>query len=140
MILAILAILLPVLAFAALLQFFAGYCHLLISAHHTLELSEQARKATGIEDHIVSGDDFRRLMELNEICPDGEEPQGRLTSVRVYFAGLNLARDFLGRLAPRSVAWLDNERSICAYYAAVVLDRRMGYWQAQKARLNVSIT
>ena len=108
-----------------LLQFFVTYCRSLIAAYRQVDLSEDAREVTGIEDHIVSGDDFRRLLQLVWLCPEPHDDRFEIGAVRTYYGLLGLVRA-VGR-SPGISSWVERERAGCSYFAAVALDRRIAH-------------
>lgn len=128
------AALILVVSLAALLQFFVSYCRSLIAASSKLELSEQARDVTGIQNRIVRGDEFQRLLQLIGLCPGPGDDTGGIRAVRGYFGLLNLLRAVSARLAPTVVLWAEHERASCAYFAAVALDRRIAHSRELLAR------
>src|SRR5574337_1943347 len=118
------ATLILVISVAALLQFFVSYCRSVIAACNKRELSEQAREVTGIEDHVVNGEEFGRLLQLVRICPEPGDDGNEIRAVSAYFRLLELLRSLARPLAPAVAAWTEQERAGCAYFAAVALDRR----------------
>jgi hypothetical protein len=110
-----------------LLQFFVSYCRSLIAACAGQELSPEAREVTGISGRSVSGDEFRKLVELVHLCPETGADGNRLRAVTLYFRMMNLVRQTGARLAPAVAAWAETERQACAYFAAVALDHRMSH-------------
>lgn len=110
-----------------LLQFFVTYCRSLIAAYRQVDLSEDAREVTGIEDHIVSGDDFRRLLQLVWLCPEPRDDRLEIGAVRTYYALLGLLRAIGRSMAPTIAPWVEREREGCSYFAAVALDRRIAH-------------
>jgi hypothetical protein len=116
-----------VISLVLLLQFFVPYCRSLIAAYKQVDLSDDAREVTGIEDHIVNGDDFRRLLQLVWLCPEPGDDKFEITAVRGYYALLNFLRAMGRSLAPAVAAWAEREREGCAYFAAVALDRRIAH-------------
>ncbi len=121
------AALILVISVAALLQFFVSYCRSVIASSSRKNLSEHAREVTGIENHIVRGDEFERLVQLVRICPEPGDDGRELRAVRSYFGLLSLMRAAFGRLAPDVANWAEREREGCAYFAAVALDHRIAY-------------
>lgn len=112
---------------AALLQFFVSYCRSLIAVSSKIELSADVRQVTGIRERRVPGDDFRRLVQLVDLCP---EPGGHgkdLRAVRIYFRMVSLLRTLVRGRAPEIADWADAERQGCAHFAAVALDYRIAY-------------
>jgi hypothetical protein len=114
-----------VISVAAFLQFFVSYCRSLIAAYNEVELSEQARQVIGIESHAVSGDDFRRLLELVRVCPEMGDDTREIGAVRTYYSMLGAARALAQSLLPSIAAWMERERAGCTYFVAVALDRRI---------------
>ncbi len=121
------AALILVISVAALLQFFVSYCRSVIAASSKRNLSEHAREVAGIENRIVRGDEFERLLQLVRLCPEPGDDGRELRAVRSYFGLLSLLRSSFGRLAPGVASWAEREREGCAYFAAVALDRRITY-------------
>ena len=119
-----LPILIFVLSFLTLLQFFVSYSRTLIAESRIHALSEETREICGLSATAAAGDQFRRLLQLIALCPetgaDGFEDQ----AVTLYFRLLGMVRAF-SVLALRSAStWIEAERGGCAYVAAVALDRR----------------
>ena len=121
------AALVLVISVAAFLQFFIAYCRSLIAAYKQVDLSEDAREVTGIQNHLVSGDEFRRLLQLVRLCPEPGDDRLEISSVRTYYSLLNLLRSIARSMAPNVATWTEQERAGCAYFAAVALDRRIAH-------------
>ena len=119
------AALVLVISIATLLQFFVSYCRSLLAASSELDLSEDVRELTGIRHRSIPPGDFPRLFILVGLCPDRGDGRFEVRAVHGYFFLLSLARAVLGRYVPRATTWTDAERSACAYFAAVALDRRI---------------
>lgn len=116
-----------VISVVGLAQFFVAYCRSLIAAYKQVDLSEDAREVTGIEDHLVHGDDFRRLLQLVRLCPEAGDDAFEIGAVRLYFRLLTRLRSLGAVLSPRLTHWAEQERAGCAYFAAVALDRRIAH-------------
>lgn len=115
------------ISFLALLQFFVSYGHSVVAASREHELSEEAREICGLRAKSIAGDQFRRLMALAALCPEPEGGRLQVRVVALYFQMLGLARTLLTRAIPSAESWIDAERGGCAYAVAVVLDRRIAY-------------
>ncbi len=89
-----------------------------------MELSPQTRELAGLESEVLRGDEFRRLVQLVEICPNPGDDRLEMRAMRVYYTLLGLVR-VLRPVAHPVVVWAERERAGCAYFAAVALDRRM---------------
>jgi hypothetical protein len=114
------------LSAAALLQFFISYCRSLIAASIKQPLSAEVRDVTGIP-HTTAGEDFARVIQLLDLCPERPEERGRIRAINLYFRLLNLVSSTLARIIPSLMTWTDMERGQCTYFAAVTLDRRIAF-------------
>ncbi len=122
------AALIFVISFVTLLQFFVSYCHSLISASRSHELSEHAREISGITARrTVRGDQFKRLQQLLALCPEPGGDSNQVRALSAYFGMLGLVNTLLSSIAPTATQWIEAERGGCAYVAAVALDRRIAY-------------
>jgi len=119
------AALIFVISLTALLQFFVSYCRSILSAARASELSQPARELTGISAGRVSGEEFRRFMQLVRLFPAHGDDGQAMAAVRVYYSILGIFRSIAGWMSARFSGWLTSERGNCAYFAAVALDRRI---------------
>lgn len=111
---------------AALLQFFISYCRSLIAASSKQVLSSEVKDVTGIQ-RVASGDDFKRVMQLLQLCPESPEDRNSVQAIGAYFRLLNFLRSTLARVVPSMNEWTESERGLCAYFAAVALERRISF-------------
>jgi len=112
---------------AALVQFFASYCHAMVSASRSLELSGETRDVTGIAFRSAGGNEFARVLELMRLCPEPGDDGAAVAAIRVYYALLGSVRASVGWTSGSLANWLEGERGSCAYFAAVALDKRIAY-------------
>ncbi len=116
-----------VVSFAALLQFFVSYSRSIIAASRKLPFSDDIRELVGAEQ-AVPPEEFRRLVQLVDICPGSGEDRFGIGAVRGYYRLLNLLRTLMPRrVAANAASWVDEERAGCAYFAAIALDRRIAF-------------
>jgi hypothetical protein len=115
-----------VISAAALLQFFFFYCRSLIAASAKQVLSAEVKDVTGIQ-RTASGDDFKRVMQLLQLCPERPEDRTGVQAIGAYFGILSFLRSTVARIAPSLRAWTESERGQCAYFAAVALERRISF-------------
>ena len=120
------ATLIFLLSAAALLQFFISYCRSLIAACIKQPLSAEVRDVAGIPS-TAAGDDFARVIQLLDLCPERPEERGRIRAINLYFRLLNVVSSTLARVIPFLMTWTDMERGQCTYFAAVTLDRRIAF-------------
>lgn len=121
------AALIFVLSVVAMLQFFVFYCRSVIASSRTQVLSVQARDVTGLSDAPAQGDQFERILELVQLCPELRSDRNEIRAVHLYFGLLNCLRATMAQLLPDVGAWTERERGGCAYFAAVALDRRIAF-------------
>jgi hypothetical protein len=114
------------LSAAAMLQFFVSYCRSVIAASSKQVLSAEVKDVTGIQ-RIASGDDFKRVMQLLQLCPERPEDRNSVQAIGTYFTLLNFVRSTVARIIPSMRAWTESERAHCAYFAAVALGRRISF-------------
>jgi hypothetical protein len=104
-----------VFSLAALMQFFVSYCRSLIAASARRALSADVQDVIGLA-HSASGEDFDRVMQFLHLCPERREDRNGVQAIGAYFRLLKMVGNTIG-----------TERSQCAYFAAVALDRRIAY-------------
>jgi len=109
-----------------LLQFFVSYCRSLIAVSSKRVLSVEVKDVTGIQ-RPASGDDFKRVMQLLQLCPERPEDRNGVQAIGAYFRLLNFLRSTVARVVPSMQAWTESERGHCAYFAAVDLERRISF-------------
>ncbi|MGC1618642.1 MAG: hypothetical protein WA765_09140 [Candidatus Acidiferrum sp.] len=109
-----------------LLQFFVSYCRSLIAASVKHPLSAEVQDVTGIRS-TATGDDFTRVVQLLQLCPDRPEDRSGIQAIGAYFNLLGFVRSTLARIVPSLRAWTETERGQCTYFAAVALERRIAF-------------
>jgi hypothetical protein len=108
------------------LQFFVFYCRSLIAVSSKQALSPEVKDVTGIQ-RTASGEDFQRVMQLLQLCPERPEDRNGIQAISTYFRLLNFLRSTVARLVPSMRVWTETERGQCAYFAAVALERRISF-------------
>jgi hypothetical protein len=109
-----------------LLMFFVSYCRSLLATSSSVALTQEVRDVTGITS-AVAPDDFSRVIQLLQLCPDRPEERGRIRTVSAYYRFLGLIRSTTAAAAPSLKSWADRERAQCGYFAAVVLGQRIAF-------------
>jgi hypothetical protein len=82
---------------------------------------------TGITSEKVKADDFARLLQLVQLCPEQKDDQTDIRAVGAYYSVLAVLGRLAHRIAPNLAAWFERERESCSYFAAVALDRRISH-------------
>lgn len=117
-----------VVSLSAFLQFFISYCRSILATGSKVALSDRVREITGLSsDAEVIPDDFHRLLQLVQLCPERADDQTEIRAVGTYYSLLRLVGKVSGALLPKIAHWAEQERRSCSYFAAVVLDRRISY-------------
>ena len=120
----ILSALIVVLSAGALVQFFVVYCRSLVAAYSQVEIAPKTRQLAAVSDSIA-GEEFRRLLVLAHVFPAPGDDGAEIHAVSAYYNFVSTVRALFGFVAPHVLAWANNERSACPYFAAVTLDRRI---------------
>lgn len=115
-----------VFSLAALLQFFISYCRSLVAATAKQPLSREAQDVTGITS-VARAQDYRRITQLLQLCQERPQDRGEIRAVQSYFGLLGLIHATIARLLPSLRQWTESQRGLCAYFAAVALDRRIAF-------------
>jgi hypothetical protein len=109
-----------------MLQFFVSYCRSLIAASAREPLPLEVQEVTGISRTALP-EDFSRVVQLLNLCPDRPEDRGELRAIGAYYRLLSFVRSTVALAAPSLRAWADRERAMCTYFAAVTLGRRIAF-------------
>jgi len=109
-----------------LLQFFVSYCRSLIGASSKEQLPLEVQEVTGIS-RSPSPEDFSRVVQLLNLCPDRPEDRSDLRAIGAYYRLLGFVRSTIALAAPSLKTWADRERAQCTYFAAVALGRRIAF-------------
>ncbi len=109
----------------ALAQFGVFYWRAVVAGVAAQPVSQQVLDAASMDAMTISGEDYRALVQLHELTPDLSSQRGTLGLVPVYFKFIHA----IGTLATGRISfladWAENERALCARYAAVQVDRRL---------------
>lgn len=120
-------ILICVFSIAALLPFVVSYFRSIVASSRNVELSPRLQEVTGISGEKVKADDFARLLQLVQLCPEQKDDQTDIRAVGVYYTILALFGRIARTIAPGLAIWFEHERESCSYFAAVALDRRISH-------------
>jgi hypothetical protein len=84
------------------------------------------QEVTGIS-RAPSPEDFSRVVQLLNLCPDRPEDRSDLRAIGAYYRLLGFVRATIALAAPSLKTWADRERAQCTYFAAVALGRRIAF-------------
>jgi hypothetical protein len=113
------------ISIVALAQFVAYYWRAVVAGIAAQPVSGQVLAAAHLDAGVLHGEDYRSLVQLYKLTPALSARRSGLGLVPLYFKFIHT----LGILAAGRVAaladWAENERVLCARYAAVQIDRRL---------------
>ena len=109
-----------------LLQFFISYCRSLIAASVREPLSQEVQEVTGMT-RPATEEEFARVLQLLQLCPERPEERGEIGLIRAYFRMLGIMRSTVARIVPSLEKWTHTERGQCTHFVAVVLGRRIAF-------------
>lgn len=114
------------ISIVCLLQFFISYCRSLIASSARESLSQEVQDVTGMAKP-ASEEEFARVVQLLQLCPERPEERGEVSLIRTYFRMLGLVRATIAKIIPSLERWTSSERGQCTHYVAVVLGRRIAF-------------
>jgi hypothetical protein len=109
----------------ALAQFGLYYWRAVLSGVAAQPVSARLLAAARVENGRVTSQHFGTLAGLHDLTPDLCPNRGGLGLVRLYYRIVESVEALAGSRVPAIAAWSNRERSICARYAAVQVDRRL---------------
>ena len=109
-----------------LLQFFISYCRSLIASSVREPLSQEVQDVTGMA-RPATEEEFARVVQLLQLCPERPEERGEVSLIRAYFRMLGVIRTTVARVVPSLERWASAERGQCTHFVAVVLGRRIAF-------------
>jgi hypothetical protein len=109
----------------ALAQFGLYYWRAVLSGVAAQPVSARVLAAARVENGPVTSQHFGTLAGLHDLTPDLYPNRGGLGLVRLYYRIVESVEALAGSRVPAIAAWSNRERSICARYAAVQVDRRL---------------
>ena len=119
----------------ALAQFALYYWRAVLSGVASQPVSKTVFEAVHVPETGLCGADFEKLASLLELTPELKGAQRGLGSVGLYYKVVGKISDWFGQLSPALAVWGEQERILCARYAAVMVERRLEANIAQAASL-----
>jgi hypothetical protein len=114
-----------VLSLAALGQFAVFYCRAILASVAAQPLTGYVQQIEGFPKRPLRADDFPRLVQLQQICPEvGPDARG-LRAARTYYRTLSAIKRIVNGFVPALQGWAEREQTLCAQFAAVLLDQRL---------------
>jgi hypothetical protein len=108
----------------AFLLFLVAYCRSLTNSAGFHAPSREAQDAAGIRKSPTAAD-FVRVKQLLRLLPIQSETDRSLRIVGFYYWILSFLESTVTRLSPSFGSWAEEERTSCARFALLVLDRQI---------------
>jgi hypothetical protein len=113
------------ISIVALAQFAVYYWRAVLIGVASQPISSDILVAVHVEESDLSGAHFDKLANLLKVTPDLKRTRDGLGLVPAYFNLVGKIADYFGRAFPGVVAWSEQERVLCARFAAVQVGRRL---------------
>jgi hypothetical protein len=123
------------ISIVTLAQFALYYWRAVLAGVAAQPVSSAVYEAVHVAEAELRGADFAKLASLLDLTPELRGAQGGLGSVGVYYQAVDKVSDLFGKLSPALALWSEQERVLCARYAAVLVERRLEANLAQAASL-----
>jgi hypothetical protein len=109
----------------ALSQFALYYWRAVLAAVAGQAVSEGVLAAARVDNRVVTGEDFETFATLHDLTPTLDPRAGGLGFVKTYYSIVNKLETMASNRLPGLASWCDQERTVCARYAAVQIDMRL---------------
>jgi hypothetical protein len=119
------SIMLFAISIVALTQFALYYWRAVLAGVAAQPVSDRVLAAASVENRSLTGRDFEKLAGLHNLTPDLNPDRGGLGLVRLYYRVIGGFSALASSRIPALAAWTEQERTICARYVAVQIDRRL---------------
>jgi len=109
----------------ALAQFAIYYWRAILAGVASQPVSARVLASVHAEGGRLAGAHFPVLAELHNLTPALRASGRGLGLVRIYYAMVHTADNLFGKHFPGLSAWSEQERVICARFAAIQIDHRL---------------
>jgi hypothetical protein len=123
------------ISIVALGQFALYYWRAVLAGVASQPISREILEAAQVEESDLCGADFEKLASLLILTPELQNSHGGLGFVPTYFKIVGKVSTLFGKIAPALATWSEQERVLCARYAAVQVGRRLEANLAQAAAI-----
>lgn len=123
------------IAIVALAQFALYYWRAVLCGVAAQPISNRVLDAVQVEEAGLCGADFERLASLLDLTPELKSNNDGLGFVPAYYRIVGKIGDLFGRFSPALSSWIEQERVLCARYAAVQIEHRLEANLAQAASI-----
>jgi len=124
-----------VFSIAALGQFVVFYARAVLASVAAQPLTGYVQQIQGFPSRPLQAEDFPQLFHLQRICPQMGPEARSLRAARVYYRALSTVRRAVNGFVPALQGWAEREQTLCAQFAAVLLDQRLARTAAAAAEM-----
>jgi hypothetical protein len=123
------------ISIVALAQFALYYWRAVLAGVAAQPIPMEILEAAQVEESRMCGADFEKLASLLILTPELKRARGGLGLVPTYFKLIGKVSNFFGQISPALTSWVEQERTLCARFAAVQVGRRLEANLAQAASM-----
>jgi len=123
------------ISIVALAQFGLYYWRAVLAGVASQPISREILEAAQLEESGLCGADFEKLASLLILTPELQGSRSGLGFVPVYYKMVGKLSELFGQISPALSVWSEQERVLCARYAAVQVGRRLEANLAQAASI-----
>jgi len=120
---------------AALGQFAVFYARAVLASVAAQPLTGYVQQIEGFPSRPLQAEDFPALVHMQQICPQMGPEKRSLRAARAYFGTLAAMKRMVNGFVPAVYAWAEREQTLCAQFAAVLLDQRLARTAAAAAEM-----
>lgn len=113
------------ISIVALAQFAIYYWRAVLIGVASQPISSDILDAVQVEESNLSGAHFEKLANLLNLTPNLKRSHDGLGFVPAYFKIVSKTADYFGQAFPGVIGWSEQERVLCARFAAVQVGRRL---------------
>lgn len=119
----------------ALAQFGVYYWRAVLAGVAAQPIRAEILEAAQVRESQICGADFEKLASLLILTPELKRSRGGLGLVPAYFKMVGKLSELFGQISPSLASWSEQERVLCARYAAVQVGLRLEANLAQAASI-----
>jgi hypothetical protein len=124
-----------VFSIAALGQFVVFYARAVLASVAAQPLTGYVQQIEGFPSRPLQAEDFPHLVQLQQICPQLGSEARSLRAAQAYFGTLSAVKRLVNGFVPALHGWAEREQTLCARFAAVLLDQRLARTAAAAAEM-----
>jgi hypothetical protein len=113
------------ISIVALMQFGLYYWRAVLTSVAAQPIPADILEAVQVEESNLTGSDFEKLASVLALTPELKHSRANLGFVPLYYKLVGRVAELFGNIAPALTSWSEQERLLCARYAAVQIGQRL---------------